>query len=392
MSKMNRWAQWRDAEACLRYERGRSVTPWLSVLGWLKGQWQRRKRRARMPANDFERLATAEALCGPLGLQYGAEDAGQCAPWHLPERFATLPVSRLPPHPAIDPIALQEWSVSNGHGGCAADALAALAEEALEPQRWQSLPLHGVADALTPRAPVAVCLHLFYPELWPVLIAQLRHIPEPWDLYVSVPNFSVTSAWWAILRDHPRVRFMPLPNRGRDVAPWLEWLRSGALDGYEAVCKLHGKRSPHMKGGDAWRDGLLQTLLGGSENVRAILDRLRREPALAMIGPSACQKLLMPANGWAKNRAMVLRLAGSLGLNPTDGQAQFFAGTMFWFKPEAFNVLRFSKLAFQDFPLEMGQTEGTLAHALERLLPTAVRAAGRGVLAWPAHETAGNGP
>ncbi len=383
MRTAERWSSWRDAGACLRYERSRAATPWLALIGWLQGQWRRRQRWARMPPSDFQRLASAEALCAPLGLQYPAEDSGQCAPWHLPERFATLPAQSLPPHPVIDPVILRDWFVVHGHGSLAADALVALALQPLEPGRWQHLPLQSTAGAPTPRAPVAVCLHLFYPELWPSLWAQLRHIPVLWDLYVSVPSFATTDAWQAIVRDCPRVRFMPVPNRGRDVAPWLAWLRSGALDGYQAVCKLHGKRSPHMTGGDAWRDELLHALLGSSGNVQAILDRLQHEPALAMIGPAASEKLLMPSNAWEKNRRIAMRVAGRLGLNALDARTSFFAGTMFWFKPEAFNLLRSSSLDMQDFPIEMGQTEGTLAHALERLLAVAVRTAGRGVLAWP---------
>lgn len=387
MTMAARLARWRDAWACLGFERSRAATPGLAVLGWRQGQHRRQQRRARMAAIDFERLARAEGLCASLGLRYPAEDAGQCAPWHLPERFAHLPVGELPSHPVIDPATVRDWSAANGHGANAADALAALASHAQEPARWQWLPLQGTAGALPSGPRVAVCLHLFYPELWPVLSAQLRHIPEPWDLFVSVPSFAATPAWQSILHDFPRVRLMPVPNRGRDVAPWLAWLRSGALDGYDAVCKLHGKRSPHMQGGDAWRDQLLQALLGSSENVHTILAQMRRDPALVMLGPATSHQKVVLANGWARNRVLTGRLARQLGLEAISARTSFFAGTMFWFKPVAFNLLRFSRLQTQDFPIEMGQTDGTLAHALERLLAPMAMASGGSTCAWPGPAT-----
>jgi lipopolysaccharide biosynthesis protein len=233
---------------------------------------------------------------------------------------------------------------------------------------------------------VAVCLHLFYPELWPLLHAQLRLIPEPWDLFVTVPHFAATPAWQQIAADQPRVRFVPLPNRGRDVAPWLHLLRSGALDGYDAVCKLHGKRSPHMQGGDAWRDALWQALVGDGANVAAIVARFRADPALGLLGPAASWRLLADAAGWAKNKHNVDLLAKRQGLAaPAPGQ-RFFAGTMFWFRPAALAAWRESPAA-DEFPLEMGQTEGTLAHAVERCIALGLDGLPWRVQPWPSSPT-----
>jgi lipopolysaccharide biosynthesis protein len=341
-----------------------------------------------MGLQAYAQHLSAESACAEVGLLYPQRDAGTCAPWHLPGSFGALTVEQLPPHPVIDPAFLAASLGASAPGQNAVQALAMLAGGPPLPALWAGLPLHGAS--LTPSGPaepparVAVCLHLFYPELWPQLHAQLSVIPEPWDLFVSVPAFAATPAWREILRDHPRVRFLRVPNRGRDVAPFLAWLRSGAWDGYDVVCKLHGKRSPHMQGGDAWRDELLRALLGSAENVKSILAHLRRESALVMLGPSSSHRQIELANGWAKNRVLTVRLARLLALKAINAQSSFFAGTMFWFKPTAFNLVRSSALTTRDFPLEMGQTDGTLAHALERLLASLATASGGSLRAWSA--------
>jgi rhamnosyltransferase len=167
------------------------------------------------------------------------------------------------------------------------------------------------------------------------------------------------------------------------VAPWLAWLRAGVFDRYGAVCKLHGKRSPHMAGGDAWRDELLQALLGSTAQTAGIVAQFQAQPRLGLLGPAAGYLPVAQANGWAKNRLRVQRLARQLHAPLVGTEPRFFAGTMFWFRASALAPLRHSTLQLDDFPLEMGQTEGTVAHALERLVPSIVQAAGHLVLAWP---------
>lgn len=379
-----------DAARCLDLERSRAASPVQALTAWARGQALRAQRWHRMGQREFARLLAAECACAPVGLTFPRQDLGQVAPWHLPERWQHMPLADLPPHPVIDSAwlaAQPAWLQQAAGRPGATQGLMWLAQSGERPALWADMPLHAHGRAVPTQARVAVCLHLFYPELWQDLRAQLDSIPEAWDLYVSIPAFAATPLWQDIARDHPAVRFMPVANRGRDVAPFLAWVRSGVLDGYDAVCKLHGKRSLHMEGGDAWRVALVSALLGSTANVAAILARLRGDPGLAMLGPTHAWRRLSEAAGWAKNRVRVGRLAQRLGLAPVADDASFFAGTMFWFKPAALRLLRDSDLTILDFPIEMGQTEGTLAHALERLMPSVVHAVGGRVQAWPQPDT-----
>ena len=53
---------------------------------------------------------------------------------------------------------------------------------------------------------------------------------------------------------------------------------------------------------------------------------------------------------------------------PTDGFAHFPAGSMFWAQTRAFLPFLNLGITLKDFEPELGQSGGTLAHSIERML------------------------
>jgi lipopolysaccharide biosynthesis protein len=244
-------------------------------------------------------------------------------------------------------------------------------------ERWNGVPRIGHAELPIPgTARIAVCLHLFYPDLWPTLRAALNAIPEPWDLYVSVPAFACTSALARIAEEHPSVRFMPCANRGRDVLPFLDWLAMGVFDRYDAVCKVHSKRSPHTPFGARWLGQILESMLEEPAVTARLIERMRSTPDLGLIGPH--RVVIGPGHtshvGYNARGIAAFIQRTSLPKSALD--RPFFAGTMFWFRPTALAGLRTLRLEAKDFPIEMGQIDGTLAHVIERMICPIVEKAG----------------
>uniref|UniRef100_E6PMA4 Glycosyltransferase 2-like domain-containing protein n=1 Tax=mine drainage metagenome TaxID=410659 RepID=E6PMA4_9ZZZZ len=236
----------------------------------------------------------------------------------------------------------------------------------------------------------AVLLHLYYPELWPEFARMLAALPEPKDLYVSL-SAGREDVLDDIARDAPQAFVLSHPNRGRDIAPRLALLRHARTKRYGQLLFLHGKKSPHLRevqniqipflqhrDGDRWRQELMAALLGTPLQVQSAF---ARNPRLGLIGP---------AGFWLGLRGdpNLPRLAGltqRMGIAPDVSRHGYFAGSMFWCRPQALDPLLALNLSEADFDAEEGQADATLAHAVERLFALSAEKAGFQIA-----DTAGN--
>lgn len=367
-----------SCKLALDYQRCSAPNAWVAFHSFLQTLLPRIKCIVGLGAVSAKKLIGLELACAYAGLGFPSKAAVREPSWWLPFEFLSIPVSTLPPLPLIEPEMLADiCHKERGFQPPASDALQMLVSSGGLATRWSELPLIGqVPSIISGPARIAICLHLFYPELWPEIAQSLAEIPEPWDLYVSVPEFACTPELVKIALDHPNVRFLPCPNRGRDILPFIRFLKLGLFDRYDAVCKLHTKRSPHRQDGEAWRKQMLRGLLGEMGDIANHLQLIRNNPKLGLLGPSGT---LIPCDNplhLGSNSKIVHKLASRMGLPDDSLMRPFFAGTMFWFRAAAFEKLRLSSLEETDFSIEMGQIDGTLAHALERLILPLVEKAG----------------
>ncbi|HVY19274.1 MAG TPA: rhamnan synthesis F family protein [Bauldia sp.] len=220
-----------------------------------------------------------------------------------------------------------------------------------------------------------IVLHLYYEDLWPEFEHFLSRIRLPFRLIITTPHGAPIFAD-AARRAFPSARIATLPNRGRDVAPFLHLLNEGAFDGFEFVLKLHGKRTAitrhHGALGHVWRRASIIDLAGSDETIRRILARFAADPSIGMIGSArfrAPGSAVPEQAAWGANRAAILALTKRIGLGEIS-HLDYFAGTMFWVRRKALEPLRRLNLSDADFPEEQGQRDGELHHALERLFGT----------------------
>ena len=222
---------------------------------------------------------------------------------------------------------------------------------------------------------VAVHLHLFYEDMLEQLAAYLRNIPTGFDLYVSVkPQVDVQQTIDKLRQAIPlalNIVVEAVPNRGRDLAPLIVQFGE-RLSKYNIVGHVHTKKSPHNSRLAEWCEAILYHLFGpqdgGGGRVAHIFHLLDTQAKIVF--PERPTGLLRDFNGWAGNHKLARKLLDKYSSLSIENFpiVEFPAGSMFWARGECLKDFLELPLRFEDFPLEPIQADGTLAHALERLI------------------------
>ena len=244
---------------------------------------------------------------------------------------------------------------------------------------WQ-VPLiePGASGQGVPEAgQVALHIHVFYPELLAPMLERLAHNQVQPDLFLSFSDPGLESAIRQALATHQRQASLhPVPNRGRDIGPLLSELGRHLDRTYTFHGHLHTKKSVLIDGGTAerWREFLLINLLGDASRPMAdrILTTMQEQPDLGLVFPDDPGCL-----GWTENRSQAESLAARLQLPNLPAAINFPVGTMFWARQGALTSLYNLGLSWDDYPTEPLGYDGTMLHAIERLLPQICLASGR---------------
>jgi hypothetical protein len=211
----------------------------------------------------------------------------------------------------------------------------------------------------------AIILHFFYLDLWAEVQKYLHNMHMPFDLYITTPTENYALAKQLIHSDFPEATIFSVPNQGRDIAPFFHVTNIIDIYQYTAICKIHTKKSFHVDSGPQWRNDLYEKLLGAPELISSILNTFDSNPLIGMIAPEG--HIVPFKNYFGGNKKHISQLLTKLNL-PFEKLAPYFiAGDMFWFRPQAIQTLTNLHLTYSQFELETGQTDGTLAHAIERL-------------------------
>lgn len=222
-------------------------------------------------------------------------------------------------------------------------------------------------------ANIAVHLHLYYLDLLPEMMTYLKNIPCSFDLYISIPeqqNYD-TEELQASLRSIDlvgKIIIKNTPNRGRDIAPMLCTFK-GELQKYDFMLHIHTKKSPYGSTLVGWRQFILNHLLRTKETVTYILKLLSTD--MGMVAPPDFT-YCYDAKGWTANLTIAQEIIDKtnvkLNLKEDVPYIKFPQGCMFWCRTNFLKELFSLKWKYEDFPEEPIPTDGTIAHAIERLL------------------------
>ncbi len=233
---------------------------------------------------------------------------------------------------------------------------------------------------MAPRGPIAVVVHLFYPELWDEIRIAVQRISLPFDIFVSLVKGASGHMRGPITQVFPHAYIFDFENRGRDLAAFLALLQTGALFRYELVCKLHSKRSPFESDGDGWRRTLIDGILGSSDQVNQIVSAFRSDPDLGIV--VADGNIYSNYEHWSGNERLLSELLPRIGISPAVKGRSFPGGSMFWIKPFLLRTLAGAQVNLNDFEPEPLPRDGALGHSVERMFGLICEDAGMRVAEW----------
>ena len=224
---------------------------------------------------------------------------------------------------------------------------------------------------------VGIHAHMYYDDLADEFALYLSRMPCLFDLYVSARNEDARTRLEKIFSALPnaaRVDVRVTPNIGRDIAPFLvEFGRD--LAKYDVIAHIQTKKSLYNNGStDGWREYILNALFKGPNAIGRYLE-LIKSGQYGIIYPQCFYNLPYMANTWLANGGVARAWATRFQVQSLpDGYFDFPAGSMFWASADALRPLLEAGLEWENFPVEEAQTDGTLAHCIERMLgvvPTA---------------------
>lgn len=223
------------------------------------------------------------------------------------------------------------------------------------------------------RENIAIMVHAFYVDKLKEILDCLPSdenqsgIPK-FDLYLSTPFDQIDTVEELLKKQgRPRVYLCGVKNQGRDIAPFLLNLLPAALEvDHSAFIKLHTKQSPHLNDGHSWSDHLVNSLLD-PKLLSTFKEELQNNSRLGLIAPSGT--LVKTSVALSRNVDHLEMLLGKVGWEGTWALSQtYIAGSMMGGRLSAMKSFKRLDLTIDQFEAEHGQTDGTFAHALERLI------------------------
>jgi glycosyltransferase involved in cell wall biosynthesis len=270
------------------------------------------------------------------------------------------------------------------------DPLAHYLDSGKPPGPWSFEVIHKASEA--PRAEqslrVGLHLHLYYHEMSGEIFERLRGVNRRIDLLISVTSLTAGEAVEQMFSRYSQgsIDVRVFENQGRDIGPFLTGFGKDILERYDIIGHVHAKNSAGRGNGAEsltpaflesiaqWRRFLYANLLGGEHAMAdTIIQRLSTDDTLGLVFPDDPHLL-----GWGENLPYALELARRLGIEGSLPKTTFNfpVGSMFWARTAALRPLFELGFTWDEYPKEPVPYDGSLLHAIERILPFVVESAG----------------
>lgn len=231
---------------------------------------------------------------------------------------------------------------------------------------------------------VLAVAHIFYADMAEEILQRLSVLPKGYYLVATTSNEENQAQIRAVMERYGvegEVRVVA-SNRGRDIGAFLVDCNDVlSSDKWDIVVKIHSKKSVQddYNAAQLFKTHLYDNLLNSRAHVANILAEFAAHPALGMVlAPLPHMGYPTMGHAWFTNREPAQAVAKRLGINvPFDKDMPLATyGSMFIARPQALTKLVNAGFKPENFPVEGGYKDGSLAHVLERLMAYAALSEG----------------
>lgn len=230
----------------------------------------------------------------------------------------------------------------------------------------------------------AVFIYLYYESDFKFYVDKIANIPRGIDIYIYTDEDRKLHRLKELLKGRIKTKLFIVESIGREWAVFLNEVKVQAGKYYYA-CFMHDKTFHSIEfptQAYAFRDLLWDNLLPNSAGIDEIIHIFESNKHIGVLLPPIVKhgsyfKYYM--NFWINNFENTCRLADKIGIRSElfeAGVTPISLGGMFWFRPAALRLLfegDFRREIFEKEPLPL---DGTLNHALERIIPYAAQEVG----------------
>lgn len=232
---------------------------------------------------------------------------------------------------------------------------------------------------------IAVILYLYYIDTVEKYYNYIDNVPQTIGVYIvssSKELLDKVKQYYAFI-GRPNVYLIEKPNAGRDISGLLIASKEIILE-HKYICFLHDKKEHSLEwkeDTDFWIENIWGNLLGSSNYIERIVDKLRRNEKLGILVPPVPVGEHFCAwcgYGWSGSFGVTDRLAQKLGLkcNLDITKPPITLSTALWFKTKALEKLFAYPWCYNDFDDASLIDPDYLSYGVERIFAYVAQDAG----------------
>lgn len=227
-----------------------------------------------------------------------------------------------------------------------------------------------------------IIVNLYYFESLEWYVDYLNDISESVVIYIFSSRKEVLEKCKFLLK-RSNTYFKKKENRGRDISTLLVAARNIILQ-YKYICFIHDKsaNADYLKEDiEFWKINLWGNTLASNGFIENVLELFDNNPEFGLFVPPEPYGEYNShwyGNTWRENFKSTKKIVEKLQLkvNVSSEKEVFTLSTVFWAKTSALKKLFDYPWQYEDFPKEPLPIDGTISHAIERVIGYVAQDAG----------------